>query len=162
MSESGHVDGVPVWYLYMIETASGALYTGITTDVERRFREHQGSRRGARALRGKGPLRLVHRQAVGTRSEALKLEAWLKQQPAQTKHAWLQARQEPDTQHSPARSPLNARGDYTCPGGSDKGPAWRDGSMQLHPGAQEAVQAIDHDGHPGLDHAMDRQLVHAV
>ncbi|MFD2437858.1 GIY-YIG nuclease family protein [Modicisalibacter luteus] len=36
------------WFLYMIETAAGALYTGITTDVERRFGEHCGSRRGAR------------------------------------------------------------------------------------------------------------------
>lgn len=83
-----------VWYLYLIETANGALYTGITTDVERRFREHDGGKRGARALRGKGPLRLVHRQAVGSRSEALKLEAWLKKQSAQAKRAWLDARRE--------------------------------------------------------------------
>lgn len=81
-----------VWHLYLIETASGALYTGITTDVERRFREHDGGKRGARALRGKGPLTLIHHQAVGSRSEALKLEAWLKKQPAQTKRAWLEAR----------------------------------------------------------------------
>lgn len=83
-----------VWHLYLIETASGALYTGITTDVERRFREHDGGKRGARALRGKGPLRLVHRQAVGSRSEALKLEAWLKKKPAGAKRAWLDARRE--------------------------------------------------------------------
>ena len=79
------------WFLYVIETASGALYTGITTDVERRFREHDGGRRGARALRGKGPLRLIHRQAMDSRSEALKLEAWLKKQPARAKRAWLDA-----------------------------------------------------------------------
>lgn len=83
-----------IWSLYLIETSSGALYTGITTDVERRFREHDGGKRGARALRGKGPLRLIYRQAVGSRSEALKLEAWLKKQPASAKRAWLDARRE--------------------------------------------------------------------
>lgn len=83
-----------IWSLYLIETASGALYTGITTDVERRLREHDGGKRGARALRGKGPLTLIYRQAVGSRSEALKLEAWLKKQPAQAKRAWLDARRE--------------------------------------------------------------------
>ncbi|MGC3872444.1 GIY-YIG nuclease family protein [Halomonas sp. GXIMD04776] len=83
------------WYLYLVETASGALYTGITTDVERRFNEHQNGKRGARALRGKGPLRLVHQQSVGSRGEALKLEAWLKKQSATAKRAWLAARYEP-------------------------------------------------------------------
>ncbi|TDX32352.1 putative endonuclease [Modicisalibacter xianhensis] len=80
------------WYLYVIETAAGALYTGITTDVERRFGEHCGGRRGARSLRGKGPLRLVHHERVGSQSEALRLEAWLKRQSVKSKHAWLEAR----------------------------------------------------------------------
>ncbi len=83
----------PVWYLYMLETASGALYTGITTDVARRVAEHAGGKRGARALRGKGPLTLVHQQAVGTHSEALRLEAGIKRLSAAAKRAWL-ARQE--------------------------------------------------------------------
>ncbi|MCW8977182.1 MAG: GIY-YIG nuclease family protein, partial [Marinobacter sp.] len=30
------------WFVYMVRTARGSLYTGITTDVERRFNEHQG------------------------------------------------------------------------------------------------------------------------
>lgn len=81
-----------LWHLYMIETAAGALYTGITTAVERRFTEHQHGGRGAKALRGKGPLRLVHRQVVGTRSEALKLEADIKAMTAAQKRAWLAAR----------------------------------------------------------------------
>ncbi|WP_163650457.1 GIY-YIG nuclease family protein [Modicisalibacter sp. 'Wilcox'] len=85
----------PCWSLYVVETAAGALYTGISTDVERRFREHQrGGRRGARALRGKGPLRLVYRQTVGSHAEALRLEAWLKRQRAPAKRAWLAARRE--------------------------------------------------------------------
>nr|WP_298372291.1 GIY-YIG nuclease family protein [uncultured Halomonas sp.] len=78
------------WYLYVLETARGALYTGITTEVARRFEEHQTSKRGARSLRGKGPLRLLHQQPLGSHSEALKLEAWLKKQPAPAKRAWLE------------------------------------------------------------------------
>ncbi|MDN3520423.1 GIY-YIG nuclease family protein, partial [Halomonas ramblicola] len=65
------------WYLYLIETAGGALYTGITTDVTRRLAEHAAGR-GAKALRGRGPLRLVYQQAVGSRGEALRLEAEIK------------------------------------------------------------------------------------
>lgn len=96
MDTSGDESGCVAsgWFLYVIETASGALYTGITTNVERRFREHDGGKRGARALRGKGPLKLIYRQPVGSRSEALKREAWLKKQPAQTKRAWLEARRD--------------------------------------------------------------------
>nr|WP_299240860.1 GIY-YIG nuclease family protein [uncultured Halomonas sp.] len=78
------------WYLYVVETARGALYTGITTDVNRRFEEHQNGKRGARSLRGKGPLRLLHHQPLGSRSEALKVEAWLKKQSASAKRAWLE------------------------------------------------------------------------
>lgn len=86
-------NAAPIWHLYMIETAAGALYTGITTAVERRFTEHQCGGRGAKALRGKGPLRLVYRQVVGSRSEASKLEASIKAMTAAQKRAWLAARQ---------------------------------------------------------------------
>ncbi|MBZ9537852.1 GIY-YIG nuclease family protein [Modicisalibacter tunisiensis] len=94
LASAGERDTAPCWHLYVVETAAGALYTGISTDVERRFREHQHGRRGARALRGKGPLTLVYRQAVGGRGEALRLEAWLKRQSAPAKRAWLAARRE--------------------------------------------------------------------
>ncbi|WP_070966687.1 GIY-YIG nuclease family protein [Vibrio sonorensis] len=62
----------------MIRSFNGALYCGITTDVERRFQQHvKGT--GAKALRGKGPLTLVWFQSAGsTRSEATKLEIKLK------------------------------------------------------------------------------------
>ncbi|WP_176502856.1 GIY-YIG nuclease family protein [Cobetia sp. 5-11-6-3] len=67
------------WWLYVLETAQGRLYTGISTDVTRRLSEHAGGKRGARALRGKGPLTLCYQQAVGDRSRALKLEYRVKQ-----------------------------------------------------------------------------------
>ncbi|WP_043449114.1 GIY-YIG nuclease family protein [Halotalea alkalilenta] len=66
------------WWLYVVETSEGKLYTGITTDVARRIEEHACGPRGARALRGKGPLSLRFSQAVGNRSQALRLECALK------------------------------------------------------------------------------------
>jgi|GEM_PF-258985 len=67
------------WFVYMIETAAGRLYTGITKDVSRRFNEHVDGKRGARALRGKGPLTLRFYEKVGSHSRALKLEYAVKQ-----------------------------------------------------------------------------------
>ncbi|MEL0611690.1 GIY-YIG nuclease family protein [Marinomonas arenicola] len=68
------------WSLYIIKTRLDTLYTGITTDVERRFKEHSGAnKRGARYLKGKGPLELMWHQRVGSRSTALVLEYRVKQ-----------------------------------------------------------------------------------
>ncbi|MCI1027099.1 GIY-YIG nuclease family protein [Pantoea dispersa] len=66
------------WQLYMLQTAAGMLYTGITTDVNRRLHQHQQGR-GARALRGKGPLTLVFHCAAGDRAAASRLEYQVKQ-----------------------------------------------------------------------------------
>lgn len=61
------------WYLYLIQTASGVLYTGITTDVPRRLAEHSCGR-GAKALRGRGPLTVVFQSPAGDRASALRVE----------------------------------------------------------------------------------------
>lgn len=66
------------WYLYLIQTASGTLYTGITTDVARRLAEHCCGR-GAKALRGRGPLTVVFQSPAGDRANALRLEYRVKQ-----------------------------------------------------------------------------------
>lgn len=68
------------WFLYMVRTAAGQLYTGISTDPARRLRQHNGELRGgAKALRGKGPLLLVYQQAMTDRAAASKAEYQLKQ-----------------------------------------------------------------------------------
>ena len=67
------------WFIYLVRTGAGSLYAGISTDPERRLRQHQ-SGKGARALRGKGPLTLVWRRGVADKGEALRLEYRLKQQ----------------------------------------------------------------------------------
>jgi putative endonuclease len=67
------------WSLYLVQTHSGTLYTGIATDVQRRFVEHQSQdKKSAKYLRGKGPLKLVFQQLIGTRSEASKAEYYIK------------------------------------------------------------------------------------
>ena len=65
------------WYIYMIRCGDNSLYTGIATDVDRRFDEHQQNL-GARYLRGRGPLQLVFQRAIGTRSQASKVEYRIK------------------------------------------------------------------------------------
>ncbi|HMU84630.1 MAG TPA: GIY-YIG nuclease family protein [Leptospiraceae bacterium] len=62
----------------MIETQSGALYTGITTDVQRRFEQHS-SGKGARFFRTSKPVRIVHVEPGLDRSTALSREAAIKQ-----------------------------------------------------------------------------------
>ncbi|TCL06428.1 MULTISPECIES: GIY-YIG nuclease family protein [Sodalis] len=66
------------WYLYLIRTGDGILYTGITTDVTRRLRQHERGV-GAKALRGRGPLTLVFHCPAGDRSNALQWEYRIKQ-----------------------------------------------------------------------------------
>jgi putative endonuclease len=76
------------WHLYLIRTRRGALYTGITTDVVRRFAEHQaGGPKCAKYLRGRGPLELVFYQKIGTRGEALQAEMMVKKLPKTAKEA---------------------------------------------------------------------------
>jgi len=74
------------WYVYIIENKLNQLYTGITTDPERRFEEHKSnSKKAAKALRGKTPLTLRFCEPVGSKSTALKIEYWIKQQSKVTK-----------------------------------------------------------------------------
>jgi putative endonuclease len=63
------------WYLYVIRCRDGTLYTGISTDVDRRFAEHQrGGRAGSRYLKGRGPLELVLHKELGSRQLASRVE----------------------------------------------------------------------------------------
>ena len=76
------------WHLYIVRTNHGHLYTGVTQDVARRFREHQqGGQKAAKYLRGKGPLKLVFQQEIGSKSSALKAENAIKKLPKQQKES---------------------------------------------------------------------------
>lgn len=75
-----------IWSVYLIKTAQGEIYTGISTDVQRRFQEHQaGGKLAAKYLRGKGPLSLEFFTEVGDRSLASRLEYQIKRLSATQK-----------------------------------------------------------------------------
>ena len=79
------------WHLYMIRCGKGTLYTGITTDVARRFSEHQrGSSRSAKYLRGRGPLTLILEKTLGPKKGvALSIERQIKKSSKVEKEAML-------------------------------------------------------------------------
>ena len=65
------------WFLYILRCGDGSLYTGITTDVEKRLEAHR-SGKGAKYTRGRSPLELVYRESCGSHSDALKREHQVK------------------------------------------------------------------------------------
>lgn len=77
------------WWVYMVSSASGKLYTGISTDVDRRFAEHRDGKRGARFFRMDAPTAVVYREAVADRSEALRREAQIKKMTRKAKQALI-------------------------------------------------------------------------
>lgn len=68
-----------MWFLYMIRTQKDKLYTGITTDPDRRFYEHQEGLVGAKFFRSDRPVEIVYMEFFDSRSEASKREWELKQ-----------------------------------------------------------------------------------
>ena len=66
------------WSVYMVRCGDDSLYAGIAMDVHRRLEEHCEGKRGAKYLRGRGPLELVMHQELGDRSLALKVELRIK------------------------------------------------------------------------------------
>jgi putative endonuclease len=63
--------------VYILECNDGSLYTGIATDVARRFAEHRAGT-GAKYTRSRGAVRVVYSAVCGSRSEAQKQEAKIK------------------------------------------------------------------------------------
>ena len=66
------------WFVYMIVADDESLYTGITTDVNRRFSEHE-SGEGAKYFRSRKPVKVVHTECFADRSLASKREWEIKQ-----------------------------------------------------------------------------------
>ncbi len=66
------------WFVYIIRCSDNSLYTGVTTNIERRFKEHQESKKGSKYARAKIPLRVVYQETHPNRSEAQKRESAIK------------------------------------------------------------------------------------
>lgn len=81
----------PAWSVYMIEASDGSLYTGISTDVQRRFDQHC-SGKGARYFhRGRQPRALVYIEVAQDRASASRREAALKKLPRHDKQSLVAA-----------------------------------------------------------------------
>lgn len=65
---------MPEWVTYMVRCADDSLYTGITTDVERRLHEHNQKRNAAAYTRSRRPVTLVYQETFQTRAEAARRE----------------------------------------------------------------------------------------
>jgi putative endonuclease len=65
-------------FIYIIECADNSLYTGYTTDVARRVKEHNNEK-GAKYTRGRTPVRLCYKEKYETRSQAQQREYEIKQ-----------------------------------------------------------------------------------
>lgn len=70
---------VMIWHVYIVKCSDESLYTGITTDINRRVLEHNSdNKRGAKYLRGKRPVSLIYSESYDNQSEARKREAVIK------------------------------------------------------------------------------------
>ena len=74
------------WFLYLLECEGNSIYTGITTDVSRRFAQHVAGI-GAKYTRARKPLKLLGWLEFPSKSEALKAEIRTKRMTAAQKRA---------------------------------------------------------------------------
>ena len=69
----------PPWFVYILRCADNTLYTGITTDVDKRIDQHNGlDKNGAKYTRNRQPVRLVYKEPSISRSDASKREYAIK------------------------------------------------------------------------------------
>lgn len=74
----------------MVRCKFGTFYTGVTTDIHRRFSEHQAQgKKCAKYLKGKAPLELIYWQKVENKSEAYGLELKIKALTKAQKEAYI-------------------------------------------------------------------------
>ncbi len=67
-----------MYYLYILKCADKTLYTGITTNLERRIREHNTSKLGAKYTRARRPVKLAYSKKFASRGKAQREESKIK------------------------------------------------------------------------------------
>jgi len=67
------------WFIYIVRCADDSLYTGVTTDLQRRLAEHNGTRKAARYTLVRQPVDLVYSESASCRATACKREWQIKQ-----------------------------------------------------------------------------------
>jgi putative endonuclease len=76
------------WFVYILECRGGSLYTGVTTDLDRRLEEHSGGR-GAKYTAARLPVRLAYQERHRDRSSAQTREATIKRMTREKKLALI-------------------------------------------------------------------------
>lgn len=89
----------------MIRCDDGSLYTGVTTDLERRFNEHGAGKRGARYFAGRRPEAVVWCEAGHDRGSALRREAAIKKLTRRDKLRLVRSAGQARSQGDPKSSP---------------------------------------------------------
>jgi len=74
-----------LWCVYMVRCNDNSLYTGITTDIARRLRQHNNGPGGARYTRSRRPVTMVYWESAASRSTALAREYQIKNSPTSHK-----------------------------------------------------------------------------
>ena len=67
-----------VWFVYILRCADNSLYTGITTDVQRRLIEHNAEKSISKYTRARQPVTVVYKETADSRSSASKREVSIK------------------------------------------------------------------------------------
>ena len=73
------------YFVYIVRCRDQSLYTGITTNVKRRVKEHNSGQAGAKYTMHHRPVDLVYTEEVASRSAALKREHQIRRLPARKK-----------------------------------------------------------------------------
>ena len=73
------------WWVYILKCADNSLYTGVTTDLERRLNEHNHETIGAKYTKARRPVELIYREPCENRSLACKRESAIKKLSRQQK-----------------------------------------------------------------------------
>jgi len=80
-NQSSSFPAIPSWFVYLLRCADNTLYTGITTDLNRRLDEHNGktsTNKGARYTRSRRPVMLVYSETFANRASASQREYAIK------------------------------------------------------------------------------------
>ena len=74
------------WIVYMLECNDNSIYTGITNNINERLKKHNNGN-GAKYLRGRLPIKLMHKEVFLNRSEATKRELIIKKMSSKEKRS---------------------------------------------------------------------------
>lgn len=138
------------WFLYLLECANGAVYTGIAVDVEARLAQHK-SGKGAKYTRANPPKKILATRKFRTKGAALKEEWRVKQLPAKEKHDYakkLRSLRTLKTIFLSAILPAWIAGAAICSPSALASPDGSDCNVRVMPGFDmEFVQALNARGY---------------